>query len=119
MRSFLARVFIGAFGLWMADQLLAGISFDSAESLWIAAFLLGLANAFVRPVVILLTLPLTFVTLGLFILVVNGAMVMLVDRMMDSFHTESFGIAVLTSIIVGITGWVANVFIGKSPTSSE
>ena len=119
MRSFLARIFIGAFGLWMADQILDGIHFDSAESLWIAAFLLGLANAFVKPVVFLLTLPLTFITLGLFILVINGAMVLLVDRLMTSFHTESFGAAILTSMIVGLTSWAANASVGKKRQSTE
>jgi putative membrane protein len=113
MRSFLARVFVTAFGLWMADQLLAGISFESAGSLWIAALLLGVVNAVVRPVVFLLTLPLTLLTLGLFVFVVNGAMVLLVARLMPSFHTEGLGVAVLASIIVSLTAWAANAFIGK------
>jgi putative membrane protein len=82
MSSFIARVFLTAFGLWMADQILSGVSFDSAASLWIAALLLGIVNAIVRPVVFILTLPITLLTLGLFVFVLNGAMVLLVDRLM-------------------------------------
>ena len=75
MRGFLARLFITAFGLWIADMLLGGVRFDGLGALWLAALLLGIVNAILRPILIVLTLPLTLVTLGLFIFVVNGAMV--------------------------------------------
>jgi putative membrane protein len=113
MRGFLARVFITAFGLWMADTVLQGIHFDGVGSLWLAAFLLGLVNAFVRPVVVFLTFPITLLTLGLFLLVVNGTMIMLVSWLMPTFHLESLGSAILASIIVGLTGWAANAFVGS------
>ena len=119
MSSFIARVFLTAFGLWMADQILSGVSFDSTASLWIAALLLGIVNAIVRPVVFILTLPLTLLTLGLFVFVLNGAMVLLVDRLMPSFQTDSLGTAILASIIVSLTGWAANVFIGKKQTPKK
>ena len=64
MRGFLARLFITAFGLWIADMLLAGVHFDGLAALWIAALLLGFVNAVLRPVFIILTLPFTLVTLG-------------------------------------------------------
>jgi putative membrane protein len=110
--SFLARVFVTAFGLWMADQILAGVSFDTAGSLWLAALLLGVANAIIRPIVFILTLPITFLTLGLFVFVVNGAMVLLVARLMPAFHIDRLGTAILASIVVGLTGWLANALIG-------
>ena len=119
MSSFIARVFLTAFGLWMADQVLSGVSFDSAASLWIAALLLGVVNAIIRPIVFILTLPITLLTLGLFVFVVNGAMVLLVDRLMPSFQTDSLGTAILASIIVSLTGWAANVFIGKKEKNSK
>jgi putative membrane protein len=112
VRGFLARVLITAFGLWLADMLLDGISFDGAGPLFIAAVLLGIVNAVVRPIVILLTLPFTLVTLGLFLFVVNGAMILLVAWMMPSFHVAGLGPAILASIIAGITGWIANSFVG-------
>jgi len=113
MPGFLARILITAFGLWVADVALDGVWFDGAAPLFVAALLLGLANAFIRPIVIFLTFPLTLVTLGLFLFVVNGAMLLLVDRVMDSMHVESLGTAIVASVIVGITGWLANGFVGN------
>ena len=112
MRSFLIRLIITAFGLWAADALLGGIHFDDVRSLWIAAMLLGLVNAFIRPVVFILTLPFTLLSLGLFIFVVNGLMVLLVASLMPSFHTEGLRSAIAASVIVGLTGWAANAFVG-------
>jgi putative membrane protein len=116
MRGFLARLFITAFGLWIDDMLLAGVRFDGLAALWIAALLLGLVNAIVRPILIVLTLPFTLVTLGLFIFVINGAMVLLVSRLMPSFHVEGLWSAILASVLVGLTGWLANGFVGNRGT---
>ena len=110
--GFLARVFITGLGLLLADALLPGVRFDGALSLWLAALLLGLVNAFVRPLVILVTLPLTLLTLGLFLLVVNGMMVLLVAWLMPSFHITGLWSAILAALIVGLTGWLANAFVG-------
>jgi len=110
--GFLARLFITGLGLLLADLLLSGLRFDGAPSLWLAAFLLGVINAFVRPLLILLTLPITLLTLGLFLLVVNGSMVMLVAWLMPSFHLAGLGSAILASVIVGLTGWLANAYVG-------
>lgn len=116
MRGFIARLFITAFGLWMADLALDGVRFDGVAALWIAALLLGFVNAVLRPILIILTLPFTLVTLGLFVFVVNGAMVLLVSRVMSAFHVDGLGTAILASIIVGITGWAANAFVGNRGT---
>ncbi|MDH3495230.1 MAG: phage holin family protein [Gemmatimonadota bacterium] len=116
MPGFLARTLITAFGLWLADVLLAGVHFDGALALFIAALLLGLTNAFIRPIVVVLTLPITLLTLGFFLLVVNGLMVLLVAYFMPSFHLEGLWTAILASIIVGLTGWAANAFIGEKGT---
>jgi putative membrane protein len=112
MRGFLARVLISAFGLWIADLVLAGVRFDGASSLFLAALLLGFVNAIVRPIVVVLTLPITLLSLGLFIFVINGAMLLLVARLMPSFHLEGLGTAIVAWVIVGLTNWVANGFIG-------
>jgi putative membrane protein len=112
VRGFFARVLITAFGLWIADLALDGVRFDGAGPLFLAALLLGLVNAFIRPIVIILTLPFTLVTLGLFLFVINGAMLLLVSRFMDTFQLAGLWTAVLASIIVGLTGWIANGFVG-------
>jgi putative membrane protein len=113
VRGFFARVLITAFGLWLADMMLSGISFDGALPLFIAAALLGVVNAFVRPVLILLTLPFTLLTLGLFIFVINGMMILLVAWVMPSFHVSGLGSAILASIIVGLTSWAASGYVGN------
>jgi putative membrane protein len=113
MRGFIARIVITAFGLWVADVALAGVWFDGWQALIVAALLLGLVNAFIRPIVILLTFPITLITLGLFLFVVSGAMLLLVDRVMDSMHVEGLGTAIIASVIVGLTGWLANGFVGN------
>jgi len=112
MRGFVARVLITAFGLWVADVALKGVWFDGWQALIVAALLLGLVNAFIRPIVILLTFPITLVTLGLFLFVINGAMILLVDRFMDPMHVEGLFTAIVASVLVGITGWVGNAFVG-------
>jgi len=110
--GFLARLFITGLGLLLADLLLPGVRFDGAFSLWLAALLLGVINAFIRPLLILVTLPITLLTLGLFLFVVNGSMVMLVAWLMPSFHLAGLGSAILASVIVGLTGWLANAYVG-------
>jgi putative membrane protein len=112
MIGFLIRLAIAALGLWLADQLLGGIEIRGTGTLVAAALLLGIVNALVRPVAVLLTLPLTVVTLVLFLLVVNAGMFALVAALLDGFRVAGFGSALLGSIIVGLTSWVASWYVG-------
>jgi len=112
MSGFLLRVLISAFGLWLASQCVPGVHFDSTPTLLLAALLLGIVNAIVRPIVFILTLPLTILTLGLFLLVLNAAMVALVAWILPGFRLHSFSAALLTWIIVWITGWIGSALIG-------
>jgi putative membrane protein len=114
MPGFLLRLLISAGGLWLASKLFDGVHFDDAGTLVAAALLLGIVNAVVRPVAILLTLPLTILSLGLFLLVVNGAMVSLVAKLLPGFHLAGLGSAILAAIVVGVTGWFASSTIGPS-----
>src|SRR5256886_11730777 len=79
-----------------------------------AALLLGIVNAVIRPIILILTLPLTVLTLGLFILVVNGISVALVAWLMPGFSLSGLWAAILTSIVVGLTSWFASAFVGGS-----
>lgn len=112
MIGFLIRLAISAFGLWLADRLLAGIGIDDTGTLIVAALLYGIVNAVVRPLAILFTLPITVLTLGLFLLVVNAAMFGLVAALLDGFHVAGFGAALLGSIVVGVTSWAASWYVG-------
>lgn len=114
MTGFLLRLAISAFGLWVAAKIVPGMAFDGAGSLVAAAFLLGFVNAFVRPLLILLTLPLTIVTLGLFLLAVNGLMLMLVAWMLPGFALAGFWTAVLGAIVSALAAWFASSLIGSS-----
>jgi len=114
MIGFLLRLAISAFGLWVAAKIVPGMSFDSTGTLLLAAFLLGLVNAVVRPLAILLTLPLTVLTLGLFLFVVNGLMLMLVAWLLPGFSLSGLGAAVLGSIVSWLAAWFASSLIGSS-----
>ncbi|TLY62963.1 MAG: phage holin family protein [Gammaproteobacteria bacterium] len=113
MTGFLVRALITAIGLWIATLWVSGIRIDNATTLILAGALLGVVNAVVRPIAIVLTLPLTILTLGLFLLVVNTAMVALVAAILPGFHIPGgFWSAFATALIVGITGWIASGLIG-------
>src|SRR5437773_290191 len=93
MRGFLVRLLITALGLWVADQLLPGIAITGTSALIVSALLLGVVNALIRPIIFILTLPLTVLTLGLFILVVNGISLALVAWLVSGFHVASWVVA--------------------------
>jgi putative membrane protein len=113
MTGFVLRACITAIGLWVATRLVSGIRIDDAGTVVLAGFLLGVVNAIVRPVAIILTLPITILTLGLFLLVVNTAMVALVAWMLPGFHIfGGFWSAFATAVIVWITGWLGSALIG-------
>lgn len=114
MVGFLLRAAISALGLWVASQLLDGLHFTTPSKLALAAVLLGIVNAFVRPLAFILTLPITIVTLGLFLLVLNAGMVALVAWVVPGFTISSFWTAVGAAIIVSIVSWAASGLIGSS-----
>jgi putative membrane protein len=112
MNGFLLRLAISAIGLWLASVLVSGVQIDTPWTLIVAALLLGIVNALVRPVVLLLTLPITLVTLGLFILVVNAAMFGLVASLLAGFHLSGFWAALFGALVVSVTSWFGSWFIG-------
>lgn len=112
MAGFILRLLIGALGLWLATELVPGIAINGAWTLLGAALLLGIVNAIVRPVLVILTLPITVVTLGLFLLVVNAATLGLVAWMLDNFTIAGFWPALFGAVVVSVTGWLASYFIG-------
>lgn len=113
MIGFLFRAAIAALGLWLATRVVTGIRIDSPTTLILAALLLGVVNAVVRPLAVILTFPMTVVTLGLFLLVVNAAMLGLVALFLPGFGIDGFWAALLGAIIVGVTGWIGSWFIGS------
>lgn len=113
MTGFLLRTLLSAIGLWLASVWVTGVHFDTGGTLILAAILLGVVNALVRPIAFILTLPITIVTLGLFLLVLNAAMVALVAWILPGFRIPGgFRAALLAAIIVWLTGWVGSWLIG-------
>ncbi len=99
-------------GLYLASALLDGVQITGAGTFILAAVLLGLANGFVRPIAFILTLPLTIITLGLFLFVLNAAMFGLVAAMLDNFVVAGFWSAIFGALIVSITSTIASWYIG-------
>lgn len=112
MLGFATRWVISALGLALAALVLPGISIDGGVTLFLAALVLGFVNAFVRPLLVLVTLPLTVLTLGFFLLVVNGLMIALVASLFDGFHVAGLGSAILAAILVSITSGIASFLTG-------
>ena len=103
---------IAMLGLFLASQLVPGVNIVGTGTFILAALLLGLVNGVVRPVAFLLTLPLTIVTLGLFLLVLNAAMFGLVAALLDNFTVSGFWAAIFGALIVSITSTVSSWYIG-------
>ena len=114
MNGIILRTLIIMLGLFLASALIPGVEITGTGSFILAAALLGLVNAFVRPVAFLLTLPMTIVTLGLFLFVLNAAMFGLVASMLDNFVVAGFWSAVFGAIVVSITSTIASWYIGPS-----
>ncbi len=93
---------ITSFSLWVASLLFNGIRFSSTGSLIVSALLLGFANAVLRPLLVILTLPLTLVTLGFFLLVINALMLLLVAKLVSGFKISGFWTAFFASLFISI-----------------
>ena len=113
MMGFVIRFLLVAFSLWLAAQVVPGIEVRSTSSVLAAALILGLLNAIVRPVVILLTLPLTIVTLGLFLFVINAAMLWVTSLFLHGFVVKGFVAALLGSIVVSVISWIGDRLTAK------
>jgi len=112
MQGVIIRMFIAMLGLFLASKLLPGVSIHGTGTFFLAAILLGIVNAIVRPIAFILTLPLTIVTLGLFLLVLNAAMFGLVAAVLDDFSVAGFWSALFGAIIVSITSTISSWYIG-------
>lgn len=104
--KFIVHLIVSALSLGLASYIVPGIHFDRLLTLLIAAFLLGIMNAIIRPVLILLTLPITIVTLGLFLLVINALILLLVAWILPGFTIDSLFSAFLGWLVVFVSSWI-------------
>jgi putative membrane protein len=112
MQGIFIRTLINMLGLFLASQLVPGVTIDGLLNFILAALLLGLVNAVIRPLMFFFTLPLTIVTMGLFIFVLNAAMFGLVAAMLDNFQVSGFWAALFGAVIVSITSTIASWYVG-------
>lgn len=112
MLHFLLRAVFAAFGLAIASRLVPGVTYDAPMTLFLAALLLGVVNALLRPLLVILTLPITVLTFGLFLLVINAAMILLVSKILPGFQVAGFIPGLLVAIITGLTSWAGTLLLG-------
>ena len=111
LQDFLIHWAIMSLSLWVASYLFSGIKFSNKSSLLISALVLGFVNAVLRPILLILTFPLTIVTLGLFVLVVNALMIMLVAKLVNGFKLSGFWTAFFVSIFIALFTLVIEHFL--------
>ncbi len=108
---FISKILLTAFLLLLVEKVVSGVSIDGLYVAIIAAIVLGLLNAVVRPVLVILTLPISIVTLGLFIFIINAGLFMFAASFLDGFSVNSFWSALLASIMVSVGSTIGNLFI--------
>jgi putative membrane protein len=111
MTSFIVTVLITAAGLFIISRLNLGLQIDSFGTTLVAALVLGLLNAFVRPILAFLSLPLTILTLGLFAVVLNALMLMLMAALVKGVHVNGFIGALIAAIVLSILTWLISAIV--------
>lgn len=112
--QFLLHWGVLSLALWASSHVFSGIRFANTSSLIIAALLLGFVNAIIKPLFVLFTLPLTLLTLGLFLLVINALMIMLVSALVSGFSVSGFWTAFFASIFISILSWFIGGLVGSN-----
>ena len=105
LNQFLLHWGIMTLSLWVVSHIFQGVSFRDKQSLFVSALLLGFANAVVRPLLILITLPLSIITFGFFLLVINALMIMLVAALVKGFRVSGFWTAFFAAIVISIASF--------------
>src|SRR5258706_10170982 len=119
LSHFLLHWFITSLSLWAASYVFSGIRFADTSSLVVSALLLGFANAIVKPALVFLTLPLTLITFGLFLLVINALMMLLVSWLVRGFTVSGFWTAFFASIFISLLSFVIGSFVLRGNTPIE
>jgi putative membrane protein len=113
MVGFLIHTVVLAVAIWVTAQVVPGVTVVSWTALAVAALVLGVVNAIVRPILLLLTLPITVLTLGLFYLVVNGAAFGLAAALVPGFQIESWTAAILGALLTSVVSWFVGIFVRR------
>jgi putative membrane protein len=114
MLGFLLRWSINLVALVAAGVFINGVRIQSVSAGILAAGILGIVNAVIRPVVLIFTLPINLLTLGLFTLVINAAMLQIVAALVPGFIVETFGAAFFAALLISLISWLLNIFVSDS-----
>jgi putative membrane protein len=112
LKDFLLRWLINTVAVLVASNLIRGIHYDNYVGLFVAAFMLGILNTFLRPLLMWLSLPLLILSLGLFTFVINGFLLYLVGSLMKTFRVESFSAAFWGALVISLISGVLNMLAG-------
>ncbi|MEI8047450.1 MAG: phage holin family protein [Bacteroidota bacterium] len=104
--GFLLKLLVSSLAVFFGAYILDGVYLDGFPTAILVALLMGFLNAFLRPILIILTIPITLITFGLFLLVINAGIILLADYALSGFAVENFFTAVLFSIIVSFITWL-------------
>ena len=110
IRRFVFRWAVTTIAVMVASSVIRGIRYDTVAALIGASLLLGILNAFVRPFLLIISVPLILLTLGLFILVLNGLLLLLVPHVVVGFHVDSFWSAFWGAIVISLVSWLLSAF---------
>ncbi len=105
---------VNTLSLWVADNLFDGIAFQTLQSLFIAGLVLGIVNTFIKPIILILTLPISIVTLGIFVLVINALMLLLVAWLVPGFIVSGFWAGFIVALFVSVFSFLVNSLIGNN-----
>ncbi|MEZ4883570.1 MAG: phage holin family protein [Chitinophagales bacterium] len=108
---FLISILLNGLAVFLASKLMDGVSVAGYGEAIIVGIVLGLINTFIKPIITLFTLPITILTLGLFLLVINGAMVLFTDSLIDGFSVSGLGVAIVFSILLAILNYILGMFV--------
>ncbi|HEY2047730.1 MAG TPA: phage holin family protein [Caulobacteraceae bacterium] len=111
MARFIVQALAAAFGFWVASRIVPGVHARGVASLIAAGVILGIINALVRPILILLTIPLTLITLGLFLFVVNGITVWLTSAFLKGVQVDGLWPAILASVVITVISWITRALV--------
>jgi len=104
----IANLLVNGFSVFLTDYFLVGVHIKDFKTAMIVALFLGFLNVFLKPVLVLLTLPLNFLTLGVFSLLINGFIVFLVTQFISGFTVDNFAWAIIFALVLSLINWIFN-----------
>lgn len=117
--KFIAQLIVSALAVIITSMILPGVHVDNVLTALIVAAVLAFLNAIVKPVLVILTIPITVITLGLFLLVINALLILLAAKIVDGFHVDGFWIALLFSLVLSLVSSVFNALSGKNESRNQ